>query len=506
MYFYFNLLIVFNKQIARNRYRTTVVGNPPPEFLRFSDGNDLRFRSLICDNDLFFGTASSVVLSIYFSLAESCQHENNVLSVISKTGKCSNVDLHGTPDISFLIEKINMGSPGSSGGDSLGGKPRAIELTSHDSLKDEQISLQPSMIRSLDEVKGAFETEAESHILQAIEEAENEYEDESAADSRPSLLDGVPSHAAHLFSHLLEKPPPRRSSATPIDPFEPNMGKPRLKDVANRMRMMQMATKMRSQRGLSVNSESNQGTVPDGDQAAQGTVDPESLENGDNSGHGSDFDTNPSMVRDTSRATKTFYRRHCAPCYTFTNFLKVRWTDIKYQVMMVIYLMVPCLGVAAILYYFMGNPEGPYNSSYSWWLIFIVRLSVTRLLAQLSQFILIDFICLETRLAVMSVGRMLTLMAVQAKGWPLVSVLWAAWNLAILGKANSHWLSMQTFFDIFNSKNYGGDFLVSDTYRRILAAVFIVGFVVMVKRVCIALVLGKRTYGKLPRNCIMAYS
>jgi hypothetical protein len=174
---------------------------------------------------------------------------------------------------------------------------------------------------------------------------------------------------------------------------------------------------------------------------------------------------------------------------------------------MVIYLMVPCLGVAAILYYWTDNPEGPYNSSYSWWLIFIVRLSVTRLLAQLSQFILIDFICLETRLAVMSVGRMLTLMAVQAKGWPLVSVLWAAWNLSILlGRANSHWLSMQTFFDIFNSNNYGGDFLVSDTYRRILAAVFIVGFVVMVKRVCIALVLGKRTYGKLPRNCIMAYS
>jgi hypothetical protein len=399
-----------------------------------------------------------------------------------------------------------MNSSGASGDDSLGGKPRAIELTSLDS-EDEQISLQPSMIRSLDEVKGAFETEAESHILQAIEEAENEYEDESAADSRPSLLDGVPSHAAHLFSHLLEKPSPTFSNATPIDPFEPNMGKPRLKDVANRMRMMQMATKMRSQRGLNVNSESNQENVPYGDQAAQDTIDPESLENGDNTGHGSDFDTNPSMVRDTSRATKTFYRRHCAPCYTFTNFLKVRWTDIKYQVMMVIYLMVPCLGVAAILYYWTDNPEGPYNSSYSWWLIFIVRLSVTRLLAQLSQFILIDFICLETRLAVMSVGRMLTLMAVQAKGWPLVSVLWAAWNLSILlGRANSHWLSMQTFFDIFNSNNYGGDFLVSDTYRRILAAVFIVGFVVMVKRVCIALVLGKRTYGKLPRNCIMAYS
>ena len=96
------------------------------------------------------------------------------------------------------------------------------------------------------------------------------------------------------------------------------------------------------------------------------------------------------------------------------------------------------------------------------------------------------------------------LMAVQAKGWPLVSVLWAAWNLAfLLGRANSHWLSMQTLFDIFNSKNYGGDFLVSEAYRRILAAFFIVGFVVMVKRVCIALVLGKRTYGKFYQEIVL---
>jgi hypothetical protein len=38
----------FSKNTARNRY----IGNPPPEFLRFSDGNDLRFQSLICDTSI----------------------------------------------------------------------------------------------------------------------------------------------------------------------------------------------------------------------------------------------------------------------------------------------------------------------------------------------------------------------------------------------------------------------------------------------------------------------
>jgi hypothetical protein len=137
------------------------------------------------------------------------------------------------------------------------------------------------------------------------------------------------------------------------------------------------------------------------------------------------------------------------------------------------------------------------NSSISWWFIYVVRLSITLLLAQLSQFLLIDFICLETRLAVMAVGRMLTLMAVQAKGWPLICVLWVSWNLAILyGARQSHWLSMQDFFKIFNEKNNGGDFLSSEAYRRVLGAAFVVGGVVMIKRIIIALITGKRTYGK----------
>jgi hypothetical protein len=367
------------------------------------------------------------------------------------------------------------------GNESIGEKPRTIEVVpSGESMKDEQLTLQPTLI-SLDGVKGVFETEAESHILQAIEEATNEREDddESAVDSKPSILSGVPSHAAYLFNAK----PDSEISKVPLIPFKPSTtAKPSLKDAANRVRMMEMASKMRTERKLN-----------DEESVIGDKVDPESLvvdEIGNNN-----IPTS-SSGRETSRAL-TFYRNRCGPCYTFTSFLKVRWGDIKYLFKMFLYLMAPCLGIAAVLFYLAGNPQGAYNSSISWWFIYVVRLSITLLLAQLSQFLLIDFICLETRLAVMAVGRMLTLMAVQAKGWPLICVLWVSWNLAILyGARQSHWLSMQDFFKIFNEKNNGGDFLSSEAYRRVLGAAFVVGGVVMIKRIIIALITGKRTYGK----------
>jgi hypothetical protein len=160
--------------------------------------------------------------------------------------------------------------------------------------------------------------------------------------------------------------------------------------------------------------------------------------------------------------------------------------------------MIPCLGLSAILFYLAGNPVGPYGGSYSWWLQFIVRQSITFLLSQFTQFILIDFIALETKIAVMAIGRMLTLMAVQAKGWPLIIVLWSVWNLILLyGTRNAYWLSTQSTFDMFNAKNPSGTFMYSGVYRDVITAFIVVGLVVMIKRLFVALMLGKRTYGTL---------
>jgi hypothetical protein len=395
---------------------------------------------------------------------------------------------------------------------SLQEKVRTIDVTSvTDSVKDEQISLQPStLIKSLEEVKSPFETEAETNILRAIEEKEREDEESCNKDEKiPALLAGVPSHAVHLFENVLDQNKNNgnhpgenaKSSASIARPFEPTKtARPSLRDVAERMRMMQMVANMKSEQksstGIDMMANGTEEPVLD-DSAIH--RDPESLETPESSIHRTSSNNNASG-KETHRA-KTFYRRRCVPCYTFTSFINVRWSDIKYLLKMFFFLMIPSLGLSAILYYLAGNPLGPYGASYSWWLQFLVRQSITFILAQFTQFILIDFIALETKLAVMAIGRMLTLMAVQAKGWPLIFVLWAVWDSILLyGVRNGHWLSTQETFDMFNESNPSGSFMYSDVYRHLITAFIVVGLIVMIKRLLVSLMLGKRTYGKW-NNC-----
>lgn len=384
-------------------------------------------------------------------------------------------------------------------------KVRTIDVTSiTDSVKDEQISLQPStLIKSLEEVKSPFETEAETNILRAIEEKEREEEESCNKDEKmPALLAGVPSHAVHLFENVLDQHKNNgchpgenaKSSASIARPFEPTKtARPSLRDVAERMRMMQMVANMKSEQKSTTGVDMANGTEePVLDDSAIHR-DPESLETPESSIHRTSSNNNASG-KETHRA-KTFYRRRCVPCYTFTSFINVRWSDIKYLLKMFFFLMIPSLGLSAILYYLAGNPLGPYGASYSWWLQFLVRQSITFMLAQFTQFILIDFIALETKLAVMAIGRMLTLMAVQAKGWPLIFVLWAVWDSILLyGVRNGHWLSTQETFDMFNESNPSGSFMYSDVYRHLITAFIVVGLIVMIKRLLVSLMLGKRTY------------
>ena len=392
-------------------------------------------------------------------------------------------------------------------------KPRSIEIASDTDSVKEQLSVlhSPSAIRSLDEFKSPFETEAETTILRAIEYNEKARQEEYALDdpekttTAPSILAGVPASAMHLFDQVFQEPKRpeqfvNREQAA-VSPLEPTRtATPSLKDIASRMRMMQMATKNKSVRNLNgTNRQEDADNVASGDD-----VDPESLTHLNQTGdmEGSDHSGNQSgsiTAAKESGRSKSVYRRYCVPCYTFTSFLSVRWKDIKYALKLFIGLMTPLLGLSAILFYWAGNPIGPLGASYSWWLNFIVRQSITFLLAQMTEFILIDFIALETRLAVLAIGRMLTLMAMQAKGWPMLILLWSIWDIAILhGTAsyNSHWLFMQDMFNIFNEHNQSGNVVSNIWYRKTLGSLIFVGVVVMIKRVLVALTLGKKNYGE----------
>lgn len=426
---------------------------------------------------------------------------------------------------------------------------------------DERSTVVNQSLFNLEQIKGAYETEAESHILQAIEDneisrfqkqQENNHGDENHESFRNSkkqeeiLLTGVPSHAAYLFDPVTTEGidnttaataagVPSTSAPTPPPSLTPTMStKLSLHDAAKMVRMMNLIAAKNERNTQQVfennkgeeNNEENKnqhyndgeqnplsnpstaptatlGKVGDLQMGKNETSDPESQTNyqpisTDNHQDMKLFDSS------LSKTNKFKKRLRCAVMHAFSNSLGDAWRDIKFVLAVWFYFMIPCLGLSTILYYFAGNPIGPFGGSYSWWLQFMTRLGITFVLSKITQFILIDFIAIETSLAVMAVGRVITLMTVQAKGWPLISIFWALWNFTVLyGDHGATWITFEhSAFNLFSPTNPPAlEFLSSGSYQRVLIAMIVVGVIVMVKRLFFSLLLGKRTYGKFC-NCV----
>ena len=156
----------------------------------------------------------------------------------------------------------------------------------------------------------------------------------------------------------------------------------------------------------------------------------------------------------------------------------------QYIRFMVLWIMIPCAAIAAILFYFGDNPpcgtqseclraqqsepptpapvvdvnatqapgdEAPniedifgggkffgadsrYDSaSVSWWFLFMgVRQVVTFMLARMTEVIVIDFLCLRTQWTARVLGPFIALFIVQSKGWPIRFIFWGMYDFALL--------------------------------------------------------------------------
>lgn len=185
------------------------------------------------------------------------------------------------------------------------------------------------------------------------------------------------------------------------------------------------------------------------------------------------------------------------------------WSYIK---TVLLYLMLPATGIAMILYYFcenpptgkggesadVNNPEG--KASVSWWLVFMcVRQVITFSLALGMQGILIDFLCLGSRVMLRLAGPLLTLMIVQSKGWPHVAFWWAIFDFTMLhgdGAFAKHWAFWQEWIDVFNENNPSGHIVDNEWNTRILTITICVSVVASMKRFVIGLYLGRQTFCK----------
>lgn len=268
--------------------------------------------------------------------------------------------------------------------------------------------------------------------------------------------------------------------------------KPTLEEVTDRMREL---TEMRRQNSTHIlDASSGYAKVQTEEpQTISEDIDPE-LGGDHESTHG-----RKPYITHTTKNSNIFLVLRClfAPIFVFRNIIKVRGGDIKYYAQLYICFIIPTLAISALLFYVLGNPEGPHGASWSWWLNFLVRQAVSLLLAQITQFVLIDFIVLETRVAFWALGKLLTLLAIQAKGWPLLAVFWATWNFAFNhgnSRYSKHWLYWQTSIGMFNDRNPGGDVVTDPKYRVILLVMIFMGMIFMIKRIVVALILGKKKY------------
>ena len=164
-----------------------------------------------------------------------------------------------------------------------------------------------------------------------------------------------------------------------------------------------------------------------------------------------------------------------------------------------LFVMFPCFLFATILFYYCGNPELPFlpnDASLSWWFLFILRQLVTLQLAWATEYVLVEAVACRSPFAIKFLGPLVTLFAMQAKGWPFTIASWAAWDLVLLHGEHAfakHWLHFLNI-PMMSAANGDDGFLGSEIYLRSLLACIFAGTMTAIKRTYLALYMGRRTF------------
>jgi hypothetical protein len=366
------------------------------------------------------------------------------------------------------------------------------------------------------DVKSQFETEAEAEaaILKSIEENEKRarlLETDEAGIRRPSFLADIPADKVHLFMDVIDEVGVNEEGQVEAK-SQTNPSNQKFKSVARRLMMIQKIT---SAHPTDETKNTDKTLIPE-------PKDKGVIGKANQIFRDKDIESQPIPIeftkkneedriltqKDEIKAVKAnehkrlhrkgCYGKYCGPCQTFTTFVSIRrqaaWNYTKVATLFI----ASKVAVAAILFYYFDNPIDNVGAAYSWYLLLVSKLTVTFLLAVLSEALLVDYLFLETKLAVMSIGRFLTLMTVQAKGWPLRIFFWAIWTFAlIIGdvKLKQHWLNFQDKVELFTSANPGPPPDRAQNLDRFMIACIILGLSTMVKRAIFALYLGKKKYG-----------
>mmetsp|Transcript_28328 Transcript_28328/g.32458 ORF Transcript_28328/g.32458 Transcript_28328/m.32458 type:complete len:688 (-) Transcript_28328:1311-3374(-) len=364
------------------------------------------------------------------------------------------------------------------------------------------------------ETKGVFENEAQNAIIQAVNSAEYvdqlreelgltgsaiiESDDDGEDVSRrahPSLLKGIHVDALHLFED---------SNQSDEDAANSHLQENTNKKMDGVFRAMADLGSAGSNALTSAVSMFRTNNAEDNDNQNESSGyfnDQNTALTNDNNDH-DDNDKNK-KERNCCYKLKECLSSLCCICAKcgscvshFGNFLSLRKESAR-KFLVTILGIEALLFVLAFLIYVVGNPTEPNSgTSYVWYFMLSMRFLVTLALALITQVVLIDFLFLETKIAIRTLGRFVTLMAAQAKGWPLWLFLFGVWNFILL-YGTSDFVESWIFFLDFHFLSViipDQNLLSSQGYRNFLFALITVGLATMVKRAIIVAFVGKRKF------------
>jgi len=222
---------------------------------------------------------------------------------------------------------------------------------------------------------------------------------------------------------------------------------------------------------------------------------------GSDDDHNNDNNNNASQnfvdsIKTQRHRSKRNWRRSCFKNLTRNPLFVL---DFLYQRVMkswYLWVALPLFALAWIVYYGAGNPIPeflPGQVSLAWWLDFIGRQVLTLALARIVEYLTLDCLLLSQNKLL---GPLVTMTALQARGYPFTLILWALIDLCIFhgsGKFAAHWLYW-TGLRIYSPTHAatGSYILQSTMYLRVLLSMIVAGCAVTAKRVYVSIRFGLR--------------
>eukprot|EP00557_Chaetoceros_sp_GSL56_P007064 CAMPEP_0176504220 /NCGR_PEP_ID=MMETSP0200_2-20121128/15805_1 /TAXON_ID=947934 /ORGANISM="Chaetoceros sp., Strain GSL56" /LENGTH=888 /DNA_ID=CAMNT_0017903613 /DNA_START=3159 /DNA_END=5822 /DNA_ORIENTATION=+ len=379
------------------------------------------------------------------------------------------------------------------------------------------------MVHHTSNEKRAFQSEAESTIRKAIElnkETDNSDDCDQIISARNAGRAVMAARAS-----IVSKSLPVIEESTSVKTFgfmsDSSMSitspPPKLRDIARRIKMIQKVSEGRT----SINQERRSlmitGTLsPKQVNATNGHMRPSFFKlwptNKKHSAESGVGSPDTSLIADDldiiaesflPQKTNSFCNNFRYSLLKIVHFLEGRKRAFVYTIKVFFYCFMPLSAIASAIFYILGNPLGLLGASYSWWILYVIRHIMTFMIGQAAQFLLIDVFVLETKLALMIFGRVVTLIAMQAKGWPILMLFWSLCNYVFLygdQRYVQHWIYWQEMFRIFNEENPSGTVTSNHWYGSILLAICVCSLLAMVKRVLVAVFLGRKKYATYGRK------